>query len=394
MSWWNVDKDKLWHTDGYQPNPGFAWALSSLFSRAVKEEQTLLKSYHSGYVEEKDFIDKLEKEFDGRIVYIRGTDSVDPRLRCYVKKDGYLIIEGNSSGGIIEIELLTTDSEMDKKIEAHCKALKEVPPKGEVHVLAVNNNGSMTFRSIGSMSIPFEPKNYTDDVADSYRHIVEDLKSQSPCGRLILLNGEPGTGKTFFVKGLISEDVDVKFIILPPELISSITGPQFISSLIKDRGEDQPVPIVLIIEDADSCIAERGVGDMGSVSSILNLGDGIVGSLLDIRILATTNQDSVNIDPALTRPGRLCKALTISELDQDSALDIFERLVGKRPEFLENSRTKEEGFMSSDTVKGMKHKLTLAEVYKQARDAGWVPPPTKIDKSKHSKLGPPELWEE
>jgi hypothetical protein len=57
----------------------------------------------------------------------------------------------------------------------------------------------------------------------------------------------------------------------------------------------QNCPILFIIEDADDCLVPRGSGNVSTISSLLNYTDGIFGSMLDLRIIATTNAEKMEI---------------------------------------------------------------------------------------------------
>ncbi len=48
---------------------------------------------------------------------------------------------------------------------------------------------------------------------------------------------------------------------------------------------------MLIVEDADECLVQRGSDNMSTIASVLNISDGILGSILDVRVLATTNAE-------------------------------------------------------------------------------------------------------
>ena len=74
---------------------------------------------------------------------------------------------------------------------------------------------------------------------------------------------------------------------------------------------------ILVLEDCENLLRSRDVSKNSSVSSILNLTDGIIGDVLNLKIIATLNTID-KIDTALLRKGRmLCnvefKPLTIEQ---------------------------------------------------------------------------------
>jgi hypothetical protein len=248
-------------------------------------------------------------------------------------------------------------------IEAFTKFFEDATtktiPKGRVHVLITTNDGP-EFKSMGVGGQALERGNYSDEVLRGYDRIVKDLGAAVPAGRVAILDGKPGTGKTFLVRGLLDEVKDVIMIIVPANLVVQLAQPGMIPALVALHQERGERPMVFIIEDADECLAPRMGDNMSSVSTILNLGDGILGQLLDIRIVATTNAHRQELDEAIMRPGRLSASVNVGPLPYDKAKAVFDRLAPGKV-------LKEKSY-------------TLAEVYSQARDEGWEPP--KKDKNK------------
>lgn len=116
---------------------------------------------------------------------------------------------------------------------------------------------------------------------------------------LYLFHGNPGTGKTTYIKYL-ANTLDKKFIFIPQSHASSLDGPSLISLLTNNPNS------ILVLEDAETLIYSREVGDNPVISTILNLSDGIIGSLLKTSIILTYNTAHNKIDEAITRKGRLC----------------------------------------------------------------------------------------
>jgi len=61
----------------------------------------------------------------------------------------------------------------------------------------------------------------------------------------------------------------------------------------------------LIIEDAEDPIRGDGHERPPQIATLLNLSDGLVGELLEFQIIVTVNCPLEDIDPAITRKGRL-----------------------------------------------------------------------------------------
>jgi len=242
-----------------------------------------------------------------------------------------------------------------KTLDAVNKLLKKVlvKKKDYNYVYALTSGqGGLNITSIGKVTQKLIKNNYTDDMNSAYAHVCECLSSKDPCGRLVLFQGAPGTGKSYMIKALITE-VKSTFIIVGSNIIGDLSGPQILPVLL-GQFEDDDQSITFILEDADAALTVRSGGNLDKLSDVLNLGDGLLGELLDIRLVATTNAGRLDIDPAIRRPGRMCKHLQFNDLTPDHSKEIYKKLTSK----------------DADDIK---KNMTLAEVYRLARTDGWVP---------------------
>jgi len=119
---------------------------------------------------------------------------------------------------------------------------------------------------------------------------------------------------------------------------------------------------------------------MDDITSILNMGDGIFGSLFDIRIVATTNAKQEEMDEAITRPGRLSKRVYVGFTNYEEANRIFQRLL---PGQMMPEPVSDEDDRYSMKPRNKKTSFSLAEIYKAARDSGWEP--KEFDEDSHNK---------
>lgn len=140
---------------------------------------------------------------------------------------------------------------------------------------------------------------YQDDFLPVSEHIVDQLKHSSK--GIVLLHGEPGTGKNNYIKRLTSQISEKKFIFVPTTMIAQMTEPYFINFLIENRNA------ILIFEDCENYISERNSYNSYTdvVASILNLADGILSDVVECQIICTFNAAIDQIDSALLRKGRL-----------------------------------------------------------------------------------------
>ena len=179
--------------------------------------------------------------------------------------------------------------------------------------------------------------------------ILESLKNNHK--GLYLIHGMMGCGKTFYLRYLTSRIFDKKVIFIPPYFTDFLSSPEFLPTLVSDSGARNSI---LIIEDAEKVVKSRedDSSNSNSVSSILNLSDGILSDSICCSIIATFNTNVENIDSALLRKGRLLGEHSFFAL---SIVD-SQRLVDKLA--LENK------------IKPFKvaKEMTLAEIYGSDQD--------------------------
>ena len=162
--------------------------------------------------------------------------------------------------------------------------------------------------------------NYGERFVKVHEVIVEKLNENNGKG-IILLHGDPGTGKTSYIKYLTSLIKEKDILFIPPSMAEMLSEPSIIPFLMDHKNS------ILIIEDAERVISDReGNGSPAGVSNILNLTDGILGDCLSIQIVATFNMKREKIDQALLRKGRLIAEHKFEKLTIDDTNKLLEYL--------------------------------------------------------------------
>ena len=198
-----------------------------------------------------------------------------------------------------------------------------------------NNNAggkTMTFgKSKAKMMTPADKNRITfDDVAgvdeekEELEEIVEFLKNPKkftdmgariPKG--VLLVGQPGTGKTLLAKAVAGEAGVPFFIISGSDFVEMFVGVG--ASRVRDLFEQakKNAPCIIFIDEIDAVGRQRGAGLGGghdereqTLNQLLTEMDGF-GANEGIIIIAATNRPDV-LDPALLRPGRFDRQVTVN----------------------------------------------------------------------------------
>jgi hypothetical protein len=160
--------------------------------------------------------------------------------------------------------------------------------------------------------------NYNDDFLPIHQMILSRLRKKNDKG-LVLLHGKPGTGKTSYIRYLITK-TKKSVIFLPPNMAASITDPGLMNVLINNPNS------VFVIEDAENIIIDRNRSGSSPVSALLNLADGLLSDCLNIQIICSFNTDLSRVDSALTRKGRLIAKYEFSDLDISKAQALSNKL--------------------------------------------------------------------
>lgn len=174
-----------------------------------------------------------------------------------------------------------------------------------------------------------------DEEKEELKEVVEFLKNPARFNELgariprgVLLFGPPGTGKTLLAKAVAGE-AGVPFY--------SISGSDFVemyvgvgASRVRDLFENakKNAPSIIFIDEIDAVGRHRGAGLGGghdereqTLNQLLVEMDGF-GSNEGVIVIAATNRPDI-LDPALLRPGRFDRQITVNYPDLKGRCDIL-----------------------------------------------------------------------
>jgi len=138
---------------------------------------------------------------------------------------------------------------------------------------------------------------------------------------LTILHGDPGTGKTTYLRHLIVNLRKThRFLYLPLDqsgMLSEVASVDFWRS---QQLYDSERKLVVIMEDAETFLLARDASRGNTrVADLLNIGDGLMGDFLKMHILCTINCSLDDLDKAVTRAGRLLGYRRFERLSRQQA---------------------------------------------------------------------------
>lgn len=204
-----------------------------------------------------------------------------------------------------------------------------------------NNNKAFEFgrskaKLEGNIKVRFNDVAGCDEEKEEMMELIEYLKNPKKFAKMgaripkgVLMVGAPGTGKTLLAKAVAGE-AEVPFY--------SISGSDFVemfvgvgASRVRDmfKKAAQTAPCIIFIDEIDAVGRQRGTGLGGghdereqTLNQLLVEMDGITDNS-GIVIVAATNRPDV-LDPALLRPGRFDRQITVSLPDRKGRKAILE----------------------------------------------------------------------
>ena len=288
------------------------------------------------------------------------SDAVVNKVMEYVESDGITLITGENpeNNNILAVILNVVPTFM--LIGAMLWLFSK---------LGKSNNNSMDFgRSKAKLSE--EAKAHFSDVAglteekEEVAELIDFLKNPKKFQRMgaripkgVLLVGPPGTGKTLLAKAVAGEANVPFYYISGSDFVELFVGVG--ASRVRDmfKQAKQTAPCLIFIDEIDAVGRQRGTGLGGghdereqTLNQLLTEMDGF-GANEGIIIIAATNRPDV-LDPALLRPGRFDRQVTVSLPDQKERLAIL-KVHAKNKVFgndvnLENISKRTPGFSGAD----------------------------------------------
>src|SRR3989344_2477926 len=181
----------------------------------------------------------------------------------------------------------------------------------------------ITYEDIGGLTDEIEKVREMVELPLKHPELFERLGIEPPKG--ILLHGPPGCGKTLLAKAVANESDATFLLINGPEVVSKFVGEAEKKIREKFEEAEKKAPSILFIDEIDAIASKReesyGEVEKRMVAQLLATMDGMQerGKVI---VIAATNRPNA-IDPALRRPGRFDREITIAPPSKDGRLNIL-----------------------------------------------------------------------
>jgi len=159
--------------------------------------------------------------------------------------------------------------------------------------------------------------------------LSEYMKSDEP---ILIITGEPGCGKTTFAKYLLRsfcinknkgylEDFQEAVGAIYTNDSVILNDSQFWNKIVEYNCDEDDKIEILLLDDISYSMIRSNTSENKFVNNLLYTSSGIVEPRL--KILITTNQKGLEIDPAIVRPGRCFDNIALKPLSPANAEDIW-----------------------------------------------------------------------
>ncbi len=248
--------------------------------------------------------------------------------------------------------------------------------------IANGNNKSMDFgRSTAKLNADGGQTKFSDvaglkEEKEEVRELIDFLKNPKKFQKLgaripkgVLLVGPPGTGKTLLAKAVAGEANVPFYYISGSDFVELFVGVG--ASRVRDMFKEAKhnAPCLIFIDEIDAVGRQRGTGIGGghdereqTLNQLLTEMDGF-GANEGIIIIAATNRPDV-LDPALLRPGRFDRQVTVNYPDADEREEIL-KVHARNKKFesdvnLKNLSKRTPGFSGADLENLLNESALLA----------------------------------
>ena len=277
-------------------------------------------------------LDKVQEKYGRQILFALGVSMLNPddRTRLDALPEHYLLRLCPASFAAISSSFLKVYAESHKLAVKRLETLvSELAVKGEkdsprFYLASIDRAtncletipvalANEQFMDESEMSL-----HYGEDFPAWHQHLVNSLTNQNQ--GITIFRGKPGTGKTTYLRKLmVALHKSHFFLYMPMKMGWMLSAPETVQFWVEQKKRHRKRKLVVILEDAEHFLMERGPDNASSASDLLNAGDGLLGTFLQLHLICTVNCELERLDKAVTRPGRMVAYREFSQLTPTQA---------------------------------------------------------------------------
>ncbi|MCX4351092.1 MAG: ATP-dependent zinc metalloprotease FtsH [Lachnospiraceae bacterium] len=194
-------------------------------------------------------------------------------------------------------------------------------------------DGKITLKDVAGLK---EEKEELEEIVEFLKEPAKFTKVGARIPKGVLLEGAPGTGKTLLAKAIAGEAGVPFFSISGSDFVEMFVGVG--ASRVRDLFEEakRHSPCIVFIDEIDAVARRRGTGMGGghdereqTLNQLLVEMDGF-GVNEGIIVMAATNRVDI-LDPAIMRPGRFDRKISVNRPDVGGREDILKVHAKNKP---------------------------------------------------------------
>ena len=217
----------------------------------------------------------------------------------------FVVVDSNPKGAVV----ITENTELTLSPKAQEIIEEKIP--------------DVTYEDLGGLEEEVKKIREMVELPLKHPEIFARLGIEPPAG--VLLHGPPGTGKTLLAKAVANESEANFILINGPEIMNKFYGEseKRVRQIFEDA--EKSAPSIIFIDEIDAIAPKReetrGEVERRVVAQLLTMMDGLKARK-NVVVIAATNRPN-SVDPALRRPGRFDREISIRVPDKKGRLEVL-----------------------------------------------------------------------